>query len=145
MALQAKKLASGAKKVFMSLTTENKIKNADGFDGGLSSLIIPRQVNGKGIAVVAGASTLLAFGDSGIQSRNRVKMGRVSYSDGPARMTNSFTTGGVEAMKRASNGNPQVFAEMAQDVVKGTGIGGPLDTYGATPELISSLYNMGGR
>ena len=145
MALQAKKLANGAKKIFMSLTTENKIKNVDGFDGGLSSLIIPRQINGKGIAVVAGASTLLAFGDSGIQSRNRVKMGRVSYSDGPARMTNSFTTGAVGTMKRASGGNPQVFTEMAQDVVKGTGVGGPLDTYGATPELISSLYNMGGR
>ena len=50
MALQAKKLASGAKKVFMSLTTENKIKNVDGFDGGLSSLIIPRQINGEGTA-----------------------------------------------------------------------------------------------
>lgn len=141
MALQAKKLANGAKKVFMSLTMENNIKN----DGGLSSLLIPRQINGKGIAVVAGASTVLAFGDSGIQNRNRVKMGRVTYNDGPARMTNSFTTGAVDAMKRASDGNPQVFSEMAQDVVKGTGVGGPLDTYGATPELISALYNMGGR
>lgn len=139
--MKMKKLANGAKKMFKSLTVENNI--SDG--GGLSSLIIPRQVNGKGIAVIAGASTLLSLGDTGIKTRNKTKMGRVSYGDGPARMTSSFTTGAVDAMKRASDNNPQVFSEMAQDVVTGSGIGGKIETYGATPELISSLYNMGGR
>lgn len=139
--MEMKKLANGAKKMFKSLTVENNI--SDG--GGWSSLIIPRQVNGKGIAVIAGASTLLSLGDTGIKTRNKTKMGRVSYGDGPARMTSSFTTGAVDAMKRASDNNPQVFSEMAQDVVTGSGIGGKLETYGATPELISSLYNMGGR
>ena len=139
--MKMKKLANGAKKMFKSLTVENNI--SDG--GGLSSLIIPRQVNGKGIAVIAGASTLLSLKDTGIKTRNKTKMGRVSYGDGPARMTSSFTTGAVDAMKRASGNNPQVFSEMAQDVVTGSGIGGKLETYGATPELISSLYNMGGR
>ena len=136
-----KKLANGAKKIFKSLTVENNLKN----DGGWSSLLMPRQVNGKGIAVIAGASTLLSLGDTGIKTRNKTKMGKVSYGDGPARMTSSFTTGAVDAMKRASGNNPQVFSEMAQDVVTGSGIGGKLETYGATPELISSLYNMGGR
>ena len=139
--MKMKKLANGAKKMFKSLTVENNI--SDG--GGLSSLIIPRQVNGKGIAVIAGASTLLSLGDTGIKTRNKTKMGRVSYGDGPARMTSSFTTGAVDAMKRASGNNPQVFSEMAQDVVTGSGISGKMETYGATPELISSLYNMGGR
>ena len=139
--MEMKKLASGAKKIFKSLTVENNLKN----DGGLSSLLIRRQVNGKGIAVIAGASTLLSLGDTGIKTRNKTKMGKVSYGDGPARMTSSFTTGAVDAMKRASGNNPQVFSEMAQDVVTGSGIGGKLETYGATPELISSLYNMGGR
>ena len=139
--MKMKKLANGAKKMFKSLTVENNI--SDG--GGWSSLIIPRQVNGKGIAVIAGASTLLSLGDTGIKTRNKTKMGKVSYGDGPARMTSSFTTGAVDAMKRASGNNPQVFSEMAQDVVTGSGIGGKLETYGATPELISSLYNMGGR
>ena len=139
--MKMKKLANGAKKMFKSLTVENNI--SDG--GGLSSLIIPRQVNGKGIAVIAGASTLLSLGDTGIKTRNKTKMGRVSYGDGPARMTSSFTTGAVDAMKRASGNNPQVFSEMAQDVVKSRGISGKMETYGATPELISSLYNMGGR
>ena len=139
--MEMKKLANGAKKIFKSLTVENNI--SDG--GGLSSLIIPRQVNGKGIAVIAGASTLLSLGDTGIKTRNKTKMGRVSYGDGPARMTSSFTTGAVDAMKRASGNNPQVFSEMAQDVVTGSGISGKMETYGATPELISSLYNMGGR
>ena len=81
--MEMKKLANGAKKMFKSLTVENNI--SDG--GGLSSLIIPRQVNGKGIAVIAGASTLLSLGDTGIKTRNKTKMGRVSYGDGPARMT----------------------------------------------------------
>ena len=139
--MEMKKLANGAKKMFKSLTVENNI--SDG--GGWSSLIIPRQVNGKGIAVIAGASTLLSLGDTGIKTRNKTKMGKVSYGDGPARMTSSFTTGAVDAMKRASGNNPQVFSEMAQDVVTGRGIDGKLETYGATPELISSLYNMGGR
>ena len=139
--MEMKKLASGAKKIFKSLTVENNLKN----DGGWSSLLVKRQVNGKGIAVIAGASTLLSLGDTGIKTRNKTKMGRVSYGDGPARMTSSFTTGAVDAMKRASGNNPQVFSEMAQDVVTGSGIGGKLETYGATPELISSLYNMGGR
>ena len=139
--MEMKKLASGAKKIFKSLTVENNLKN----DGGWSSLLMPRQVNGKGIAVIAGASTLLSLGDTGIKTRNKTKMGKVSYGDGPARMTSSFTTGAVDAMKRASDNNPQVFSEMAQDVVTGSGIGGKLETYGATPELISSLYNMGGR
>ena len=139
--MEMKKLANGAKKIFKSLTVENNLKN----DGGWSSLLVPRQVNGKGIAVIAGASTLLSLGDTGIKTRNKTKMGRVSYGDGPARMTSSFTTGAVDAMKRASGNNPQVFSEMAQDVVTGSGIGGKLETYGATPELISSLYNMGGR
>ena len=53
--MKMKKLANGAKKMFKSLTVENNI--SDG--GGLSSLIIPRQVDGKGISVIAGASTLL--------------------------------------------------------------------------------------
>ena len=139
--MEMKKLANGAKKIFKSLTVENNLKN----DGGWSSLLMPRQVNGKGIAVIAGASTLLSLGDTGIKTRNKTKMGKVSYGDGPARMTSSFTTGAVDAMKRASGNNPQVFSEMAQDVVTGSGIGGKIETYGATPELISSLYNMGGR
>ena len=139
--MEMKKLANGAKKIFKSLTVENNLKN----DGGWSSLLVRRQVNGKGIAVIAGASTLLSLGDTGIKTRNKTKMGKVSYGDGPARMTSSFTTGAVDAMKRASGNNPQVFSEMAQDVVTGSGIGGKLETYGATPELISSLYNMGGR
>ena len=113
--MEMKKLANGAKKIFKSLTVENNLKN----DGGWSSLLVKRQVNGKGIAVIAGASTLLSLGDTGIKTRNKTKMGRVSYGDGPARMTSSFTTGAVDAMKRASGNNPQVFSEMAQDVVTG--------------------------
>jgi hypothetical protein len=85
------------------------------------------------------------MGKEGLSQRNKAMLGKVSYADGPARMTNSFTSGVVDAMHKASDGNPAVFADMASSVVKGPGMTGAIETYGATPELISALYNMGGR
>lgn len=128
-----------------ALTTENKVFNSDGWHGGLSALLVPRQVNGAGAALIVGGGAALSFGSAGLQSRNRAKLGRVSYSDGMARMTKSFTTGVVPAMKQASGGNYAVFADMAEEVVAGKGLDGMIDDYGASPALISALYNMGGR
>lgn len=128
-----------------ALTTENKVFNADGWHGGLSALLVPRQVNGAGAALIIGGGAALSLGSAGLQSRNKAKLGRVSYSDGMSRMTNSFTTGAVPAMKRASGGNYAAFADMAEEVVASPGIGGMIDDYGASPAFISALYNMGGR
>lgn len=137
----AKKVLKGAKTVGKALTKPNTI--ADG--GGLSSLLVPRKLTGPGAALVLGGTAAFNIGNEGIKSHNAAKMGKVSYGDGMTRMTNSFTSGAVPAMKNASNGNYAVFSNMAQDVVSSPGIVGSLDTYGATPELVSALYNMGGR
>ena len=48
-------------------------------------------------------------------------------------------------MHRVSGGNPGIFSDFAEEVVSSPGVTGKIDDYGATPELISALYNMGGR
>lgn len=133
-----KKTLKGLGKV---LTQKNSFNN----DGGLSSLVIPRQVNGAGAALVIGGGAAIGVANEGFKSHNRAKLGRVRYGNGPARMTSSYTSGAVQAMRRASNGNYAAFADMAEEVVGNASIGGVIENYGATPELISALYNMGGR
>lgn len=137
MAIQNKTL-QGAKSIVKALTKPNTIENG----GGLSSLLIRRRVNTAGGLTVIGAVGAATLANEGIKGRNRAVLGRVSYSDGMARMTNSFTTGAVPAMMKASGGNYEVFSDMAEEVVKAPFA---LDDYGASPALISALYNMGGR
>lgn len=136
-----KKVLSGLKTIGKALTQENPINDG----GGLSSLLIPRQINGAGTALVVGGVGAFNLAKEGVKGRNRMKLGRVSYADGPARMTNSYTTGAVQAMKRASGGNYAVFSDMAEEAISSSHLMGKIDDYGATPELISALYNMGGR
>lgn len=137
----SKKAFGGAKAVANALTMPNTIENG----GGMSSLLIRRRLNPLGGAVVVGGLGAATVAHEGFKGHNRAKLGKITYADGPARMTNSFTSGAVQAMHRASGGNYAVFSDMAEDVVKGQGTIGGLDTYGATPELVSALYNMGGR
>ena len=139
----AKKVLNTLGKVGKTLTTENNIGNG----GGLSSILIPRKVNGKGVAVLAVGGTALSLGNEGLKARNTNKMGRISYMDGPARMTKSYTSGAIPAMMQASNGNYAAFSDMAEEVVSGHNnvFGSILDDYGANPAMIASLYGMGGR
>lgn len=126
------------KAVGKALTKSNTV--SDG--GGLSALLVPRQVNAAGASLILGGSLLFGVGKEGFAASNRAKLGKVSYHGGPARMTSSFTSGGVQAMHRASRGNPQVFSDIAEEVVRSNNPIGKIETYGATPELISALYNM---
>ena len=139
----AKKVLNTLGKVGKALTTENNIANS----GGLSSVLIPRKVNAKGLAVVAVGGTALSFGNEGLKARNTNKMGKISYMDGPARMTKSYTSGAIPAMMQASNGDYAAFSDMAEEVVSGHNnvFGSILDDYGANPAMIASLYGMGGR
>lgn len=131
------------KEAVETFTSPNNIANG----GGLSSLLIPRRVNAKGAAVLIGGAAVLTTGKEGLKARNVNKMGKISYMDGPARMTQSYTTGAVQAMMKASNGNYEAFSDMAEEVVNGhmNPIGAVLDDYGATPAMVASLYGMGGR
>ena len=137
MAIQNKVL-QGAKSLGMALTKPNTIENG----GGLSSLLIRRRVNTAGGLAITGAVGAVMLTNEGVKGHNVATLGRISYSDSMARMTNSFTTGAVPAMKRASGGNYEVFSDMAEEVVTKSM---SIDDYGASPALISALYNMGGR
>lgn len=137
----AKKVLEGVKAFGNAVTVPNNIKNG----GGLSSLLVPRKLNATGGLAIAGVIGGVSLVKEGVKSRNRAKLGKITYADGPARMTDSFTSGAVSAMKRASGGNYAVFSDMAEEVVTNSSIGGAIENYGATPELISALYRMGGR
>lgn len=140
----AKKILNGAQK---GAKVADKLffkPNTLADDGGLSSFIVPRKLNGLGIGVALAGTTALRVGDVGLQARNRNKAGYIRYNDGMTRMTNSFTSGVVPAMMRASEGNYGVFSDMAEEVVTNKGLGG-IDDYGVTPSMISALYNMGGK
>lgn len=137
MALNKKTLG----KVLDTFTAPNNIKNG----GGLSSYLVPRKINAVGGLTIAGAIGAASIVKEGIQGHNRAKLGKVRYGDGPARMTNSFTSGVVPAMMKASRGNYDTFSDMAEEVITNDSIGGKIENYGATPALISALYNMGGR
>lgn len=140
MAGMTKKILKEAVETF---TSPNTIANG----GGLSSLLIPRRVNAKGAAILIGGAAVLTTGKESLKARNVNKMGKISYMDGPARMTQSYTTGAVQTMMKASNGNYEAFSDMAEEVVNGhmNPIGAVLDDYGATPAMVASLYGMGGR
>ena len=140
MAGMTKKILKEAVEEF---TSPNNIAN----HGGLSSLLIPRKVNAKGAALLIGGAAVLNTGKEGLKTRNTNKMGKISYMDGPARMTKSYTSGVVPAMMKASNGNYAAFSDMAEEVVSGHNnvCGSILDDYGANPAMIASLYGMGGR
>lgn len=124
-----------------AVTKPNTIANG----GGLSSLLIPRKFNALGATLVVGGVSAFNLGKEGLKGRNKAVLGRVSYSDGLARMTNSYTTGVVPAMHRASGGNYAAFSDMAEETMQGNTLGSAIENYGATPELISALYHMGGR
>lgn len=127
-----------AKKVLHTLTKPN--------NDPIGGFFVPRQVNAGGAAVVLGGIAVISGGNEAVKARNAMQMGKVSYADGMARMTNSFTTGAVPAMMKASGGNYAAFADMADEVMMSRNpFGRVLDDYGANDKLISALYNMGGR
>ena len=128
------------KKVIKTFTKPNVMSEG----GGLSSLLVRRRINAKGAAVIIGAGTVIAAGNEGFKSHNISKAGRITYGGGPQRMTNSFTSGAVQAMHQVSGGNYAAFSDMAEEVVENRSIAGAIDNYGVTPNMIASLYNMGG-
>ena len=108
--------------------------------------IIPRQANFLGGALAVGGVSAVVGGNEILKGRNAAITGRVSYMDGPARMTNSYVSGAVQDMHRISNGNYGVFADMSTEVMQSPNMFGRiLDDYGANDKLISALYHMGGR
>lgn len=129
------------KTIAKAMTTPNTIANG----GGLSSLLMPVKASPLGVGLIMGGISAVGVGNTAIQHRNRAKMGRITYSGGPARMTKSFTSGGVEGMMRASKGNYEVFSDMVSDAMTNNSIAGKIENYGVTPQFVSALYGMGGK
>lgn len=104
---------------------------------------------GKGKAAIIGGVGAFALAKEAVSGHNQQKLGTVRYADGPARMTNSFTSGTIEAINRASNGNTQLRNEMFVNVMKTlpadtSSLLGSIENYGVDGKFISALYNMGG-
>lgn len=136
------KVLSGAGKVVWKLGTKDNLTPATG--GGLTSAVITKQINAFGYGVLGAGTALAGMAKAGLEARNRRLTGQVTYQDGLTRMAGSHTTGAVESMMRSSKGDFEAFSGMAEGVLKSTDLG-RLDDYGATPQMIAALYNMGGR
>lgn len=106
----------------------------------LTSYVVPRMANGLGTAVLLGATPIASFLKEGYQAHNRAKAGRVTGASEPARLISRAGSGVPNAIKRISNGNYGVYADMAGRVLESQRPN--LDTYGVTPQLVSALYNM---
>lgn len=133
-------LGKAAKGAWMGLSESRTVA-----DGGLTALVVPRQLNPAGLAVATAGLTMFNMGKVGVDAHSRASMGKVVYDSGMARMTSNFQSGAVPAMMQASGGNYEVFSGMAKNVVSRGGIMGGIQDNGANPAMISALYHMGGR
>lgn len=99
----------------------------------------------KAVAVTAGVFGTATAAPAVLKAHNKANIGRVTY-DGPDRMTHRVTSGAVQDAMQISGSNPEVFSELMEPVVRTRGtVAHALDDYGANAEMISALYNMGGR
>lgn len=133
-----KKMLKGA----WNATTMDNLTPATG--GGLTSAVITKQINARGFLAFSAIGGAIGIGKEALAAANRRKLGQITYQDGMTQMTNSFTTGLVPAMMKASKGDYQAFSGMAENVMKSHGLA-KIDDYGANAAMISALYNMGGR
>lgn len=129
-----------AKGILNTFTSPNTIANG----GGFSSLLIPRKLNGLGVATLATGIGAFGLANEGLKSHNKVNLGKISYNQGPARMTNAFGSGVTRIAKKESHGDYNAYYDMMEEVVSSHGIMPKIDDYGANPALISALYRMGG-
>ena len=133
---------AGNPKVKAAFLSENTVENG----GGLSSLLVPKKAGPAAIAGITAGMWAISGVDTGVKLYNKGKMGQVSYSGRMDKMTKNFTSGAVEGMARAANGNPETLTELVNDTMNG----GPsetrkfsrIETYGVTPEFVSALYGM---
>lgn len=137
-------MAGMTKKILKTLgkefTTANNIANG----GGLSSIAVPRKLSTTGGFALMGAATLGIGGYEAVKGNSKARTGVISYGEGMSRMTNTFNTGVTEAMQRVSDGDYEVYSDMAKGVLDSGSLSGLIDDFGANPGMIAALYNMGG-
>ncbi len=124
----------------MGLFFEPNVPFAEG--GGLTSKIIPYRLNKRGIAAGFGIGAAASLGTEMLIQHNRAKMGPVSYTGGPDRMTHNVTSGAVEAIQKATN-DPAVQADMIRKMLRtDDGIINNIEEFGVDGEFVSAFYGM---
>lgn len=137
-------IGSGAGKLMAKLT--DKRRGPTWFSRpsrGIShSEFVPRIATGAGAAVVTAGAIGMSLVSDIFHGLGNGVTGKVSYANGASKMTNGYTTGVVEAMHNAAQGDYGIFSELADDVLSSPNLIAKIDDLGANPKMIRSLYNM---
>ncbi len=111
--------------------------------GGVTSILIPKNLTKVGVAAGFGVGAGAALGSEMLRQHNRIKMGPISYEGGAARMTRNITSGAVEAINEVTN-DPAVRADMLSKMLRTyDGVMNNIDEYGVDADFVSAFYGMG--
>ncbi len=106
--------------------------------------ILPVTLNKKGMTALIGVggvvSGISAY-NTGLKAHNNTKLGRVMYEQGTDRMTQAFGTNAVPAIKKISQGNPEIERALIKDTLLHDF---RYEDYGVDDKFISAFYGMGG-
>lgn len=111
--------------------------------GGLTSILIPKQLGKGGVAVGMGVLGVGAVAEQAFASHNRLKAGPIRYGGGPARMTNQFSSGMVEAINNATD-DPAIKADMINHIMhnRTDGALSNLEQHGINQDFMNAFYGM---
>lgn len=106
--------------------------------------LLPKIISGEGAALIGGGMLAVGTVNSGIKARNNAKLGKVVYDGGPDRMTQSYTTGAVNAIRKVAGNNPEAFSELTQSAMSGgkLSFGQRLEDYGVNDKFVAAFYGM---
>ena len=125
----------------MGILFKKNLTFAEG--GGLTSKLVPYQLTKTGIGVGMGLTGAASLGSEMLANRNRMKMGPITYTGGPARMTNNFSSGAIEAIQEATN-DPAVRADMLKRILHtDDGIINNIEAFGVDSSFLYAFYGMG--
>ena len=125
----------------MGILFKKNLTFAEG--GGLTSKLVPYQLTKTGIGVGMGIGSAAALGSEMLANRNRMRMGPITYTGGPARMTNNFSSGAIEAIQESTN-DPAVRADMLKRILHtDDGIINNIEEFGVDSSFLSAFYGMG--
>lgn len=105
--------------------------------------LLPKIISGEGAALIGGSMLAVGTVNSGIKARNNAKLGKVVYNGGPDRMTQSYTTGAVNTIRRIAD-TPEEFSELTQSAMSGgeLSFGQRLEDYGVNDKFVAAFYGM---
>ncbi len=112
--------------------------------GGLTSKLIPYQLDKAGM--VAGVGAVAVGGTLGaemMRRHNQMQLGKIVYTGGPARMTDNFSSGAIEAIQQITK-DPEVQADMLKKIVRTQdSVLSNMEEFGVDDQFLSAFYGMG--